>query len=232
MRALRAIAREPSQHPASGGFGTRMERLGLTAAEIYEISDATLARIRSWPGRETIRLAIALVDSRGFDARQVAYDLLWRQRGALEALQPADLGLLGRGMDNWATVDTFACAVSGPAWRMRRIDDPRVHRWAHSPDRWWRRAALVSTVPLNLKSRGGTGDTPRTLALCEVLVDDQDDMVEKALSWALRELAKRDAPAVAAFLERFRARIMPRVVREVGTKLASGVKRASRGPRG
>ena len=27
-------------------------------------------------------------------------------------------------------------------------------------DRWWRRAALVSTVPLNLAAAGGTGDAP------------------------------------------------------------------------
>lgn len=209
-----------------------MERLGLNVAECRAVSDAALARIRSWPGRETIRLAIALVDTRVFDARQVAYDLLWRHRGAIEALQPADLGLLGRGMDNWASVDAFSCEVSGPAWRLGRIDDPRVHRWARSPDRWWRRAALVSTVPLNLKSRGGAGDTPRTLAVCEILVDDQDDMVEKALSWALRELAKRDRPAVTHFLDRFRARVMPRVAREVSSKLETGVARARRNPRG
>ncbi len=51
---------------------------------------------------------------------------------------------------------------------------------------------MVSTVALNLKSRGGTGDTPRTLHVCEQVVDDHHDMIRKALSWALRELSKSD----------------------------------------
>ena len=59
-------------------------------------------------------------------------------------------------------------------------------------------------------------------------MDDQDEMVEKALSWALRELAKRDHAAVAWFLDRFRERVMPRVAREVTTKLETGLKRERR----
>ncbi|HUS10646.1 MAG TPA: DNA alkylation repair protein, partial [Pyrinomonadaceae bacterium] len=66
-------------------------------------------------------------------------------------------------------------------------------RWARSKNRWLRRTALVSTVPLNNKARGGRGDSERTLMICEMLLDDRDDMVIKALSWALRELSKRDA---------------------------------------
>jgi hypothetical protein len=34
----------------------------------------------------------------------------------------------------------------------RPYDDQVVAEWAQSKDRWWRRAALVSTVPLNVQS--------------------------------------------------------------------------------
>jgi hypothetical protein len=44
--------------------------------------------------------------------------------------------------------------------------DDAVHLRAASADRWWRRAALVATVPLNLRSAGGKGDAARTLAVC------------------------------------------------------------------
>ena len=64
--------------------------------------------------------------------------------------------------------------------------------------RWWRRAALVSTVPLNVAARGGHGDPRRALAVCRLLVDDPDDMVEKALSWALRCLVPHDRAGVEA----------------------------------
>ena len=99
-----------------------------------------------------------------------------------------------------------------------------MYRWATSADRWWRHAAIVSTVALNNKARGGHGDAQRTLGLCLVVIDDRDDMVVKAVSWALRELAKRDPAAVVNFLSAHEARLAARVKREVRNKLTTGLK--------
>jgi 3-methyladenine DNA glycosylase AlkD len=60
--------------------------------------------------------------------------------------------------------------------------------------------------------------------VCELLVDDRDDMVVKALSWALRKLSERDAPAVRRFLETRGDRLAARVRREVRHKLTTGLK--------
>jgi 3-methyladenine DNA glycosylase AlkD len=135
---------------------------------------------------------------------------------------------LGEGMADWGSVDAFGCTVSGPAWRRGRLPDAAVHRWAASPDRWWRRAALVSTVPLNLRSRGGTGDTGRTLDICRRLAADGDDMVVKALSWALRELVVWDPEAVRRFLDTHHEVLATRVRREVRSKLETGRKHPAR----
>jgi len=224
LDGLRGRARPASDHPASGGWGSKLERLGLTTGEVLAASRMLAQKCRALPARAVVDVAFALVESRTFDGRQVAYDLLRTQRAAAASLRPADLGVLGRGMDNWVSVDTFACWVSGIAWREGRIDDARVHRWAKSNDRWWRRAALVSTVPLNARSKGGSGDTARTLAVCELLVEDYDDMVEKGMSWALRELSRRDPAAVRRFLAKHRERLAPRVLREVTSKLETGLK--------
>ena len=105
-------------------------------------------------------------------------------------------------MDNWASVDAFATLVAGPAWLAGQLGDEDVERWARSPDRWWRRAALAATIALNKKRAGdGTGDARRTLAICARLAGDPDEMVVKALSWALRSLAERDPAAARAFLD-------------------------------
>src|SRR6202035_1489210 len=104
----------------------------------------------------------------------------------------AHLKQLGRNLDSWAAVDTFACYLAGPAWREHQVPDSLILGWARSANRWWRRTALVCTVALNNQARGGRGDSERTLRICRTLVHDRDDMVVKAMSWALRELAKRD----------------------------------------
>ncbi len=158
--------------------------------------------------------------------RFVAYELVHHHKPSFDSLNAGSLEELGQGLDSWGAVDSFACYLAGPAWRERQVSDALIKRWAVSKDRWWRRAALVSTVPLNLKSRGGSGDQSRTLDICAMLVNDRDDMVVKALSWALRELAKRYPKAVREFLAEHADELAPRVLREVNNKIVSGLKNA------
>ena len=82
----------------------------------------------------------------------------------------------------------------------------------------------MSTVALNLRSQGGKGDSKRTLAICRLLAADQEDMVAKALSWALRELVVHDRKSVQALLKDNEAVLAARVKREVRNKLESGLK--------
>ena len=161
-------------------------------------------------------------------SRFVAYELIANHPLARQRLSAARLRRLGSRLDSWGSVDCFACYLAGPAWRENQISTSEVQRWARSSNRWWRRAALVSTVPLNNRTRGGTGDTPRTLGVCRLLLQDREDMVVKALSWALRELAKRDPANVEAFLVRHQKTLAPRVHREVGNKLRTGLKNPRR----
>lgn len=165
-----------------------------------------------------------MIDRNTLEGRQAAYEMLAGHEAARQSLNTRDVVRLGRGIDNWASVDGYCCAVAGVAWREGRLSDAEVAAWARSRDRWWRRAALVATVPLNVRSKGGRGDVPRTLAVCEMLKQDQDEMVAKALSWALRELIRWDREAVQRFLERHRTVLAKRVLREVGHKLATGRK--------
>jgi 3-methyladenine DNA glycosylase AlkD len=113
-------------------------------------------------------------------------------------------------------------------WRDGLVSDELIHHWAQSEDRWWRRAALVSTVALNIRSHGGRGDVPRTVAICRLLVDDQTDMVVKAMSWALRVLVVHDPEAVREFLSQYEDRLAARVQREVRNKLTTGLKNPRR----
>jgi 3-methyladenine DNA glycosylase AlkD len=160
--------------------------------------------------------------------RGMAYELILYHRDAFQRLGEAEVEELGRGINSWGSVDSFARLVSGPAWRDGQVSDELICRWARSEDRWWRRAALVSTVALNVRSQGGTGDVPRTLGVCRLLVDDPDDMVVKALSWALRALVVHDPDAVRSFLEEHEDRLAARVKREVGNKLTTGLKNPKR----
>jgi 3-methyladenine DNA glycosylase AlkD len=169
-------------------------------------------------------LRLAGMLCRTYEYRWFAYELIKAHRAAFERLEPAELERLGRGINSWWTVDAFARTLSGPAWLNRQVSDKLILKWARSRDRWWRRAALVSTVALNMRSHGGNGDAPRTLRVCRVLADDPDDMITQAMSWALRELVPHEPEAVRDFLEEYDGVLPARVMREVKNKLRTGLK--------
>jgi 3-methyladenine DNA glycosylase AlkD len=215
-----------------------VERLEANVvARIAALSSHETARVRTvrrefsklishQPAKVVVGLTLRLIP-RSHLLRFVGYELLSHHKPALKSLNAKQLKHLGRDIDSWVAVDTFACYLAGPVWREHQVPDKLIHQWARSPDRWWRRAALVSTVPLNNKARGGSGDTERTLKVCAIPMADRDDMVVKAMSWALRELAKRDAKAVRTFLSVNKKVLAPRVIREVNNKLRTGLKNPS-----
>lgn len=171
------------------------------------------------PPSDVLALAFSLLVRGGWPRRCVAYELVSHHKPTLASLGRIELEWLGKSLDSWGAVDTFACYLSGPAWREGQISDALVYHWAGSPDRWWRRAALVSTVALSR-----AGHSRPTLRVCRMLAADHDDMVVKALSWALRELAKRDPAAVLDYLDGHRKVLAARVLREVRNKLTTGLK--------
>ena len=160
--------------------------------------------------------------------RWQAYELVASHKAAFRSLGVDNLEEFGQGINSWWTVDAFARTLSGPAWRDGLVPDALIVKWAGSPDLWWRRAALVSTVAFNLRSQGGNGDVPRTLAICQLLAADHADMVVKGLSWALRELVYFDPQAVERFLKEYDPVLAGRVKREVGSKLRTGLKNKRR----
>lgn len=225
---LRAATDPERKRFTEGYFPSALENLGVAVPAQRALVRELKQRLKAEDGSVAVAVARAILKRRTLEGGNVAYLFLNAHPTALDGLTLADLEQLGDGIDNWTSVDTFACYVAGPVWRAGGITDADVAGWARSRDRWWRRAALAATVALNVASRGGSGDTPRTLAVCRLLVDDHDDMVVKGMSWALRSLAGHDENAVIGFLEEHEAELHARVLREVGNKLSTGLKSGRR----
>jgi len=221
---LKSVADPARQDTYKTMFPTSLEYLGVRAPALRELEKKWWIAAKNWSSDNIIGFAKSLVDTRVFECNLVAFELLWNNKKALNLLCLSDLEYLGKNMDNWATTDAFSIMLSGWAWRNNQIGDLDILSWLNSQNRWWRRAAVVSTVPLNLKARGGNGDTRRTLMICEKIIADRDDMIVKALSWALRELSKSDKPAVEKFMDKYDTVLAGRVRKEVYTKLKTGRK--------
>ncbi|MDE2968125.1 MAG: DNA alkylation repair protein [Chloroflexota bacterium] len=209
----------------------------LMTPQLRRIARREARELKIASGEEVLELCNFLIEHGGsgrvrrkehgpaYESRMVAFDIAWMHRQAFALLNWRELERLGRTLDGWASVDHFARKLSGPAWQRGQITDARIHRWATSSDFWWRRAGLVSTIALNERHLG-KGDAARTLAICELFIDDRADLHVKVLSWALRELAIRDPDAVIEYIIDREARLAPRVLREVRNKLETGHKQA------
>lgn len=206
------------------GFHSNMKRLGVSSPHIKDIVKNWSEVLTGFEPGEWINLCILLTQQGVFESQILAYEILWKNKEALRSLSHQQILVLGERLDNWVSVDSYSTMIAGWHWREGNLPDSQIFNWLKSDNVWLRRVAVVCTISLNLKSKGGTGDTHRTLMVCEKVIGDSEDLIIKALSWALRVLSKVDKPAVENFLEKHWDRLHPRVRREVTAKLETGRK--------
>lgn len=227
-KTLRSLADPERRRVTQGYFPTSMEILGVSAPKMRTVLRQLLREMKGEAPERILDLVNLLRDLDTHEGRQIAFELLEKRKDGRRLLTTRDVRGLGEGNDNWASVDAFSVFVAGPLWREGTISDQEILSWARNEDRWWRRTALVSSVALNMKSRGGSGDPPRTLMICKELAGDREPMVAKGLSWALRALVAVDRSGVEKFLEKHEDQLPALVKREVRNKLTTGKKNPNR----
>jgi 3-methyladenine DNA glycosylase AlkD len=212
MELAAAIAHEIASLPRQNTSSVRAVRRRWSKA------------LRKVAAAEVLALAHAYEVQASQTGKWVAYELIRFHPGAFAAVTETEIASYAGRAASWYAVDAFGTILSGPLWARGGLTDALIEAWAGSESRWLRRSALVATVGLNAAASGGPGDAIRTLAICRRLAADRDDMVVKALSWALRELSKRNRPVVEGFLAETDAVLPARAKREVRHKLMTGLK--------
>lgn len=145
-----------------------------------------------------LRTISALLESLFHEERLFALLLLMQfyQRGSDEQQQAAFDLYLGntQRINNWDLVDISAPHIVG-----RHLENkPRkiLHKLARSPMLWERRIAIIATawfIRLN--------DFDDTLRIAKTLLQDEHDLMHKAVGWMLREVGKRDLAVEEDFLK-------------------------------
>jgi 3-methyladenine DNA glycosylase AlkD len=109
-----------------------------------------------------------------------------------------------RFVNNWDLVDSSAHLIVGPQLEggCRNL----LYRLAKSNDLWERRIAIMSTYHFIRQE-----DFDDTLAIATVLLNDNEDLIHKAVGWMLREVGNRDRKIEEGFLQSH-YRDMPRTM--------------------
>ncbi len=110
-------------------------------------------------------------------------------------------------VNNWDLVDASTDKILGKYLVEKGKKEREIlYSLAHSSHLWDRRIAIVSTFAFIRKDQFRD-----TFALCELLLSDKHDLIHKACGWMLREVGKRDEPALEGFLKKH-SKKMPRTM--------------------
>jgi 3-methyladenine DNA glycosylase AlkD len=214
--------------PARGAGAQRylkidLECLGCGAATIRSAVDGALRDEPRLDRRRLAALVRALWARAIWDVRAAAMVLLERRAGLLA---PADLALLERLVresGTWALVDGLAIHAVGPLVARHPELEAPLDRWVRDDDFWVRRAALLAHL---LPLRRGAGDFERFARRADLLLEEREFFIRKAIGWVLRETGKKRPELVAAWLEPRLARASGLTVREAVRWLPGRDKRA------
>lgn len=99
-------------------------------------------------------------------------------------------------VNNWDLVDLSADKIVGAYL----TDKPKtlIYKLAKSTNLWERRIAMISTFYF-IKNN----EYEDALGVAEVLITDENDLIQKAVGWMLREVGNRDKKTEEKFLKKY-----------------------------
>ncbi|MDH5378334.1 MAG: DNA alkylation repair protein [Gammaproteobacteria bacterium] len=107
-------------------------------------------------------------------------------------------------VNNWDLVDCSTPHVIG--LHMLTHNRRPLYKWVKSKNLWYRRIAIMATQAFIREQ-----EFSDTFDLAEILLEDEQDLIHKAVGWMLREVGKRDRKAMESFLKT-RYQTMPRTM--------------------
>lgn len=89
-------------------------------------------------------------------------------------------------INNWDIVDTSAGYIVGEYLWGKKDALKVLTKLAKSNSLWERRISIISTLAFIMH-----GESELTLAIAQILINDDHDLIQKAVGWMLREVGKR-----------------------------------------
>ncbi len=196
----RAQAAQRFFKTAPGQYGAGDVFVGLPVPQIRRL----VKEYRALPLSEAVRL----LQSSIHEARLLALFVLVRAYAQCDASlreQIYDLYLQNtRFINNWDLVDASAEHIVG--CHLRGCSKSPLHSLATSKLLWDRRISIMATFHF-IKN----GEFAETLRIADLLLQDPEDLIHKAVGWMLREVGKRDPRTEEDFLKERYGR-MPRTM--------------------
>lgn len=214
MNPILAQIREDLQANSDPQTQKTFQRFFKEQVKYYGVKTPTVGKIakKYWKQVQTIgkpaifNLCEELYRS---DYTEEAFIVAFWLPNYVDNLEPSDLATfkawIGNYINNWAKCDGFCNHTVGDLIQKYPQILGEVKSWAKSRNRWLKRAAAVSLIVPAKKGRF----LQDAFEICDVLLADEDDMVQKGYGWLLKEESRRHQKEVFEYVVKNKAD-MPR----------------------
>ena len=200
-RELERLAR-----PA-GGFDASRYFRGADDLAFYNVGTTAMRSLAKtihaahrdeWSIDDAMAFAERLIVDPHLEAKSIGIEVVARYR---RHFTPRLLAIWKRWLSrnhsaNWATTDSICAFLIGPLLIRYPALAARMRVWTHDRNMWVRRAAAVGLIPsvrLGLAS-------DLSYEIASRLHRDDEDLIQKAVGWLLREIGKKDPARLERYL--------------------------------
>lgn len=179
---------------------------GVRTPDIREVATSHWPRVKGLDVDDRLDLCTRLIETGVFEHKIIAFQWAHQSRREYAERHFCVLaGWLASYVDDWSDCDDLSSHVLGEFLLRFPAYASEVVGWTASRNRWLRRGAAVSLIPLVRKGKL----LDLAFSVADRLLSDQDDLVQKGYGWMLKEATKAHPREVFEYVVKNRA-TMPR----------------------
>ncbi len=180
----------------------RYKSYGVRAKETKAIFTKHRPTIRSLPPDQQIDLAKTLIRSKFGEQQSIALFILQKHTSYFSPSRFAELDSLIRCLHGWSKIDAFTGSLLRDIlWQHPAEFSELVRSWNNDPDMWLRRASVVLFTRKVAKSGQFNNFA---LEMCHNLIHAKEDLVQKGVGWALKDLMRSDKERIKSYVRQLR----------------------------
>ena len=203
---LKAATDQKTQKSFQRFFKEQVKFYGVKTEVVGKIAKKYWPRIKTFDKQAIFGLCEELYRS---DYTEEAFIVAFWLPNYTDNLEPSDLATFKRWIElyinNWAKCDGFCNHTIGDLIQKYPEILGEVKSWAKSENRWLKRASAVSLI---VPAKKGLF-LQEALEICDLLLTDGDDMVQKGYGWLLKEESRKHQKKVFDYVVMNR-KVMPR----------------------
>jgi 3-methyladenine DNA glycosylase AlkD len=203
---LKTSSDEKTQQSFQRFFKEQVKYYGVKTETVGKIAKKHWPQVKALDKQVIFQLCEELFRS---DYTEEAFIVSFWLPNYIDHLEPSDLGTFKLWIEcyinNWAKCDGFCNHTIGDLIQKYPQTILEVKSWAKSENRWLKRAAAVSLI---VPAKKGLF-LQDAFEICDVLLADGDDMVQKGYGWLLKEESRKHQKEVFDYVVK-NCKVMPR----------------------